>query len=184
MLKRCRNFLLGLTTSACLLPLGGMLMAEPGMAAQTVSLRYGPFQTSVPVADLRQYAEKGEASDRLGTLLGLLNDKQREDFKKGLNFKAPMGVVQADKLLSSPVGDKLLADIGKIIVFRPAEAGKVALQGGVLMSAASQEGLGVLSFLDNYPGSIIEINVKEALRSGGSLGGMFQGLTGGGGAPR
>jgi Alpha/beta hydrolase of unknown function (DUF1400) len=183
MLKNSRNLLLGLAGSV-LLPVGATMFATPGMAAQTVSLRYGPFQTSVPVADLRQYAQTGEASDRLDTLLSLVSQKQRDDLKKGLNFKAPMNVVAADKLLSSPIGAQLLTRIGKIIVFRPESANAVALQGGVLMAAASQEGLGVMSFLENYPGSIVEIDVKQALKDGGSLGSMFQGLGGGGAPPR
>lgn len=181
MLKNSRNLLLGLAGSV-LVPVGATLIATPGMAAETVSLRYGPFQTSVSVADLRQYAQTGEASERLDTLLTLVSQKQRDDLRKGLNFKAPLNVVQADKLLSTPVGNQLLTRIGKIITFRPESAGLVALQGGVLMSAASKDGLGVMSFLENYPGSLVEIDVKQALKDGGSLGNMFQGLTGGGGA--
>jgi hypothetical protein len=175
MLKTSRNFLLGLAGSV-LLPLGATFMAAPGMAAETVSLRYGPFQTSVPVTELKEFAQTGEPSGRLDTLLSLMNQKQRDDFRRGLNFRAPMGVVAADKLLSSPIGNQLLERIAKIIIFRPAEAGKLALQGGVLMSASSPTGLGVMSFIENYPGSLIEVDVKQAMADGGSLGGIFQGF--------
>jgi hypothetical protein len=72
----------------------------------------------------------------------------------------------------------LLGRFVKIILFRPESAGLVAMQGGMLMAAASPEGLGVMSFIENYPGDVIEIDVKQALKDGGSLGSIFQGMMG------
>lgn len=178
MRQRLQHLLLGLSSSLLVLPLISF-GSRPSLAAETVSLRYGPFQTSVPTADLRQYAQTGETSDRLAALLRLVSSKERESLKQGLNFKVPLNVVAVSNLVNSAPGKALLEKMTSVIVFRPESAGLVAMRGGLVMAAASKEGLGVMSFIENYPSSVIQIDVRQALSQGGDLGNLLKGFGGG-----
>jgi Alpha/beta hydrolase of unknown function (DUF1400) len=175
MFNRVRHLLLGVSSSALFIALGATLGANPGAAAERLSLRYGPFQRSVPVADLRTYAETGETTAELASLLSLVSRKERESLLEGLKFKVPLDVVAVDKLVRSPIGEQLLKKVAGITNRRD-DAALPALRGGLVMAAASKEGLGVLSFLEAYPSPVLEINIKKALREGTDVGQLLQGF--------
>jgi hypothetical protein len=175
MFNRVRHLLLGVSGSLLVISLGATLGAKSSAAAERLSLRYGPFQRSVAVADIRAYAETGEATPELSSLLGLVKPKERASLLEGLKFKAPLGVVAVDKLAYSPIGEQILKKVAAITNRRD-DAGIPALRGGLIIAAASKDGLGVLSFLEAYPSPVLEINIQKALKEGTDVGQLLQGF--------
>lgn len=174
MLNRLHHLLLGLSGSLLVLALEGIVAATPGFAAEQITFKYGPFARSVPVASLREYAETDKASPDLAALLGFVKAKDRDALQQGLKIKLPVDVVTVDRLLRSPAGETLLSKGSQAIV-HPGGAGVQALRGGLVVAAASKEGLGVLSFLEAYPDPNMTINLPVALKLAKSdgLGGLL-----------
>jgi hypothetical protein len=177
MLKRFQHLLLGVSSTLLVFPLASLLAPSPSFAAERVSLRYGPFQRSVSIADLREYAINQKASPELESLLSIVGEKQRQSLVDGLKFKAPLNVVAVDKLLNSPGGEKLLQQFSGLILRRD-NAGVQAMRGALVLSSASKEGLGTLTVLEAYPGDTLEIDLRATAKLLQESGG-FQGLLGG-----
>ncbi len=172
MLNRLRHLLVGVSGSLLLFGLGQGLAPSPSLASEEITLWYGGFARSVSVDDLQTYAETGNAPSELASILSLVKPEQRESLQKGLNRKIPLKVVQVDKLLRSPAGEKILSDVAEITKIPGGPQTQItALRGALIMAAASKDGLGVMSFLRNYPTPVMEIDVKamQALLESGSL---------------
>lgn len=179
MLNLYRRLCLGLS-SALLVWGGASLLPAPGQAAQQIKVKYGPFYRTVPVSALEEYAETGEAPRELAGLLRFVGREERESLLQGLKFGLPLDVVTVDQLLRSEAGDRLLEAVAPA-TDRPDQAGKLAIRGGLILAAASDDGLSVLNFIKKYPGVTMTLDVAKAqdLLSGdglqGLLGSFFQG---------
>lgn len=176
MLKPLHRLLLGLSTPLMLLALEAGLATAPSQSAEKLTLRYGGFGRSVAVESLREYAQTGVAPADLASLLNFLNPSDRTSLRQTLNVKFPLDVVTVDRLARSPIGQQLLTEAAKVTI-RPDDAGQVALRGALILAAASQDGLSVLSFLAAYPGQTLTLDVPAAQKLAKSSGGL-QGILG------
>jgi hypothetical protein len=169
----------GLIGSLVVLGLG-LVVDTPSHAAEKVSIKYGPFSRSVTVADLKQYAETSKASPELTSILRLVKSEQRESLQKGLKTKLPFNAVQVDKLLRSGPGAQLLPQVAKVTIL-PGDSEEMAMRSALVIAAASEEGLGVLSFLDAYPTPTLTLDARamqKLLKSNASLGSLLGGGSG------
>jgi hypothetical protein len=137
--------------------------SSPALASETLSVWYGPFQRSLSIADLRQYAETGTISPDLAGLFRFVKPKTRTEIRKVLNYKVPLDVVTVNRLLDSPPGKQLLEKVSPAFI-RKDDAGIVALRGGLILSAASKDGLTALSFLESYPNSEVSLNLPQFMK--------------------
>lgn len=182
MINRLRHLLFGVSGSLILLGLGQGMAPSSSLAAEEIYL-LGPagFARSVAVTDLRTFAETGEAPAELASLLRLVKPEQRESLKKGLNTKIPLGVLQVDRLLRSPAGEKLLSQVAGITRLPGGTKSQItAIRGALIIAAASEGGLGVLSFLENYPTPVMNVDIRAMqafMESGGlNIGNLLGGL--------
>lgn len=141
------------------LPVGILTTTLPARSAQNLSLVYGPFQRSVPMSEVSSFAETGQATGRLQALLRLVPKNEQEELLKALRLKLPIGVVQVNKLLNSPIGKQVVDKVSPVILRRD-KAGSFAISGALLTAAASKDGLGLLSFLEFYPAETIEVDLR------------------------
>ncbi|RUR74480.1 hypothetical protein PCC6912_52550 [Chlorogloeopsis fritschii PCC 6912] len=132
------------------------------MAAEEIVIRYGLFEESLSVADLRKYAETQQVSDDLKSILGYLSSQQQQKLQKVLQMKIPLGVVALDKLVNSETGKIALNFVAPAIARRD-NAGIQALRSAIILGAASSKGLGVISFLEAYPSQRLVVNLPTAL---------------------
>lgn len=176
MSKQISRLLLGVSSSFVVASMGSMVSANPSQAADRVSLWYGGFQRSVPVSDLRAYADSGKVdpTSQLASLFTIVPQKEQEKLLEGLRFKVPLNVVAVDKLAYSPIGDQILGKVA-VVIKRPGGAQIQALRGGLITAAASKDGLGTMSFLEAYPNTL-SIDLKKALAEGKDVTGLIQGF--------
>ena len=137
-------------------------MPAPSLAAEKIVVRYGIFEQSLPVADLRNYAETRKISAALQDFLRYLDSKDQERLQEALQVKMSLDIVALDKLLDTESGQKFLSIISQAIARRDNE-GIPALRAAVILGTKSPEGLGIISFLEAYPSKRIVINLSEAL---------------------
>lgn len=142
--------------------LGSLLVPAPSLAAEKIVVRYGIFEQSLPVVELRSYAETRKVSSALQDFLRYLDSKDKEKLQEALQVKMSLDIVALDKLLDTEIGQKFLSTISQAIARRD-NAGITALRAAVILGTKSPEGLGIISFLEAYPSKKIVINLSEAL---------------------
>lgn len=81
----------------------------PSLAAEKVTVRYGLFEQSIPVADIRNYGEKQKASSDLQSFLDYLSAKEKEKFQEALQVKMSLDIVALDKLINTGMGKQILS---------------------------------------------------------------------------
>ncbi|MBH8562249.1 alpha/beta hydrolase [Nostoc sp. CENA67] len=134
----------------------------PCFAAEKIIFRYGLLEESLPVADLRNYAEKQEISSSLEFILKFFSQKERKEFYQALQVEMPLDLTALDQLLDTELVKDNLAFVSQGIVRRD-QAGIQALDGAIMLGANSPKGLGIISFLEAYPSQRIVFNVPTIL---------------------
>jgi len=140
-----------------------MTAATPCFAAQQIIFRYGLFEQSLPVADLRKYAETQQVSSNLRFFLKFFNREERHEFHQALQVKMSLDLVALDQLLNTELAKEILSGVSLGIARRD-KAGVQALEAAFVLGAHSQDGLGIISFLEAYPSKRLVINVPTALK--------------------
>jgi len=144
------------------LAFNSFLFSAPSFAAEKLVVRYGIFEQSLPVEDLRKYARNQEVSAALRDFLIYLSSRDTERLQEALQVKLSLDIVALDKLLNSEMGRKFLSIVSPAIARRD-DAGIVALRAAVILGSKSPEGLGIISFLEAYPSKRLVIDLPEAL---------------------
>jgi lysophospholipase L1-like esterase len=132
----------------------------PSLAAEKVTVRYGLFEQSIPVADIRNYGETQKASSDLQSFLDYLSAKEKEKFQDALQVKMSLDIVALDKLLNTGMGKQILSFASGAIVRRD-QASIPALRSAIIIGAKSPEGLGLVTFLEAYPSNQLVVDVSK-----------------------
>lgn len=132
----------------------------PSLAAEKITVRYGLFEQSIPVADIRSYSETQKASSDLKSFLDYLSAEEKQKFQETLQVKMSLDIVAVDKLINSGMGKQILSFASSAIARRD-QASIPALRSAIIIGAKSPEGLGVVSFLEAYPSNQLVIDVSK-----------------------
>lgn len=159
--KFLRYFLKGISYSVLFLALESLFFSASSLAANQLSVRYVFFEQSLPIADLRTYAEKDRVSSSLQSFLSYLSADEQKAVRQFLQVKMPLDIVAVDKLLDTEIGKKVLSEAAKVTVRRD-KAGVSALRSAVINGLQAPGGLGVISFLEAYPSQKIVIDLPQA----------------------
>jgi hypothetical protein len=157
-----RRSLLVLSASLLFWVVGSFLTLPPTFAAEQVVARYGFFEQSLPVEDLRPYSEMSQVSAVLQSFLRYFSPKEQQKLQQALQVKMSLDLIALDKLLDTEIGNQFLTEVSPAIARRD-KAGIPALRAAVLLGAKSSEGLGVLSFLEAYPSKRLVVDLPKAL---------------------
>lgn len=159
----------------------GLAAAPSVQAAQTVVLRYGIFTGSVPVQDLKEFAETGETSRRLRRYLRL-GGQEPEQFRQYLTEEATANKRTLELLLSSPAGDVLLDEFSEYMYIPNSNDDQEALQTALTTSVEDDNKISLVELLQNYPREKVHINVRRAVstyRQFASIQERFEGVLNG-----
>jgi predicted dienelactone hydrolase len=133
--------------------------AASARAAERLTLRLGPFERSVEIADLEQFAETGELSPALKPYNLLLTPQVRQVLTKHLQIDPNMTEKFVNDLLRSSDGARLLEKIGLALP----ESSLEQLQAALFLAARKAEGLSVLGFLRAYPEKNVTVDATSAI---------------------
>ncbi|WP_292870851.1 alpha/beta hydrolase [Nostoc sp. LPT] len=133
---------------------------SPSLAAEKVTVRYGLFEQSIPVADIRNYGETQKVSADLQSFLHYLSAKDKQKFQEALQVKMSLDIVALDKLINTGMGKQILSFASGAIARRD-QASIQALRSAIIIGAKSPEGLGIASFLQAYPSNQLVIDVSK-----------------------
>lgn len=129
-------------------------------AAEQITIMVGPLNRSISVSELETLAEEGIAKGDLATALKI-SKQTPESAGKLLTQEIPFDLVQADRLLTSPIGESLLGQIGRVMAPRSSNsAGDIAMRSAILLSLADDGKMTVLEVLRRYPTNA-RLNLSE-----------------------
>ncbi len=157
-----QRFLLGLS-AVSLVALDSFFGLVPALAADSVVFKTGPFERSLPVEDLRAYAETQKASSQLKPLLRFLDSEDQVTLREFLQIRYPLNVVTVDNLIRTDYGQQFLSEAAKVTVRRD-DAGVQALRAALILGTVSPEGLGIISLLEAYPSQELTIDLPRTLK--------------------
>lgn len=153
-----------LRLAAVLLGLGLTTAMPAAEAATNVVFVSGAFMRSISVADLDNLAQTGQATGLLADVLTLSKQKPG-DVAKLLNQQLTLPIVLTSRLLSTRIGEAILARVAQIIFPLKAKAyGVPALKAGVILGLNNSKGsISAISFLKAYPTSEMEVSIPALM---------------------
>jgi hypothetical protein len=136
--------------------------APAAQAAETVVLRYGIFRGSIPMADIKEFAETGETSSRLNRYLKRAN-QEPEQFRQFLTRSVTTEPQRLDQVLESPAGDVLLDELAEYIYSPERRDDEATLKSALTLAATNDSQLSFVELLDKYPTEEVHINVLRVI---------------------
>lgn len=133
--------------------------ATPGLTAERLNLRLGPFEQSVSVEDLERFAKTGELSSTLQLYAPVLTPEVRKLLTSRLQLDPNFGNQIVDDLLKSPSGRQLLSSLQKAVPELTVEQ----LQAGFWLAARQANGLDAITVLKAIPQETITVDVSQAI---------------------
>jgi hypothetical protein len=132
-----------------LLGISFIIAADPAIAAEQIVLRYGQLERSISVADLSRFAETGELSRPLRRYFRLA---QQEPYgvRRVLNYPAPVNTRTLDRVLNSPLGNLVLAQLTQAVYTSSRAEDETALR-SALVAASQDNQLSLIEVIQNYP---------------------------------
>lgn len=130
------------------------------LAAQKVTIRLGPFQQSIAIADLESFAKTGKLPENLQIYGALLTPQIRELLNRRLEVDPAVADKFFDDLVRSPQGQQLISSIGVTIPGSTVEGLQTALN----LALRQVNGLSVVGFLRAYPEENVTVDATKALQ--------------------
>ena len=149
---------------AALLGLGLIGGSPASLAAENVVFVTGAFRRSIAVSDLAYLAETGQARGLMADVLTIAKQKP-EEVSKLLKAELSLPLLLTSRLLSTRLGEALLARVAQIIYPLYAKrSGIPALRAGVINALVATDGkLSAISFLKAYPVDEMEVSIPALL---------------------
>jgi predicted dienelactone hydrolase len=149
-------------------------VALPGLAAERIEFFYGPFEITLGVEDLQHFADTGEVRGSLRPIAGRLTPEQLASLRAVLNRPFPLDVVTVSELTYSPVGARLLGQMGELVQTDAQQNGFLALRASLILAAAQEPGLTPMHVVQQFPLDTMQINYGLAQRLLGDSQQFFQ----------
>jgi hypothetical protein len=134
-------------------------IATPAFAAERLTLRLGPFEQSVAIDDLENFATTGELSPALKPYSAVLTPQVRQLLLKHLQIDPNMTEKFINDLLRSSDGARLLGRIADALPNSSVEQ----LQAALFLATRQANGLSVFGFLRAYPEENVTVDASSAV---------------------
>lgn len=139
------------------------LTASKGMAAETIVFRYGIFGESIPVSQLAEFAQTGQASPSLNSYFRLFRQKPNA-IRRVLNGDLDVDLLTLDRFLNSSSGERILDQLGEALQTPVGEANRQALRAAIVLSAKDNR-VSLIEVLRNYPTRQLYVDARAVGRT-------------------
>ncbi len=154
-MKHCGRVLRGQLIGLALLAVAGSgLLSQPARAEETLSFSYGPLIRSLKLSSLDAFAKDGTVEEDLAFFLAAVKPEQYPLLRKALTTKADVDPLIVSRFFNTGIGEDILERLGKAITLLRGGNGKLALRAALVNAAFSEQGLSLLSVLDQLPTNI------------------------------
>ena len=132
-------------------------------AAEEVIFTHGGFTQSVPLEELQAFADTGEVSSSINTLLDH-GDQNPFVMRWILRQEFPANTKLISDLFNTPPGEYVLSQTGNVVSSKSERANVEALRGALVASASDNDLVSLMELLENYPTKDVYVNGKIPAR--------------------
>jgi predicted dienelactone hydrolase len=141
------------------LAMGWSVEMPSTFAAEQVTIRLGPFQQSIAIADLEKFAKTGKLPANLQAYESYLTPQIQEVLSKRLQIDPAFADKFTSQMMATPLGRQLFSSLEMAIPGSTTES----LQGALSLALRQANGMTALSFLRAYPGENITVDASKAV---------------------
>lgn len=141
----------------------GLLIPHPSLGAERITLAFGFFERSIPIDSLEKYAKTGKIDDELATYAQYADKEQLAQLRQVLLTPIPLGAVKVSQFLYTPIGERLLENLGEVVQQESRTSGFYAIRAALILAATDPQGLTLLNFLRKFPSGAISIDLARSL---------------------
>lgn len=152
--------------------IGAIVEAPAAVAAERVVITFGGLSRSFDVADLRTFAETGEQTPNIRFLLGVTN-QDADDVRTIFTEELPISLRTIDRITYSLPGEYALFQLGRRFSTRSGDANIQALRAGLILSAADDNQVSLIEFLETYPTEALYVDSRQLLDDVREIGGVL-----------
>lgn len=147
-----------------------LLTAEVAAAAERIEFFVAPVGSlpiTITVKDLRQYAETGVASGTVKIYTQLAPKSQEEVLRSVLQQPFRVTPTTIQQFTATQLGNRMLRQVSQAIRLPKTSDSQASdsaqvLKAAMVQAAANPEGFTLLSFLEEYPQPILQIDLKQS----------------------
>ncbi|MBF2062866.1 MAG: alpha/beta hydrolase [Calothrix sp. C42_A2020_038] len=136
---------------------GGIIPAS--LAAKTITIQLGPFEQTLEVNDLENFAKTGKLSKELQAFSSFLTPQVQGLLNQKIQIDPAFADKFIDGLVKTPQGQRLISSLGGILPGSTSQSLKDTLN----LTARRVNGLSILGFVRSYPGENITIDARKAV---------------------
>ena len=129
------------------------------LAAETVTIRLGPFQQSVAISDLEKFAKTGRLPKQLQIFSTILTPQLRALLTRRLAVDPNIADKFISQFIRTPSGKQLISSLGVALPNSTVES----LQATLNLTLRQVNGLSPLSFLRAYPQENVTVDATKAI---------------------
>ncbi len=149
-----KSLLCGFTFACCT-----SLSIPSASAAQTITIRFGPYEQSIKVADLEEFANTGKLPLSLQALSPVLPKYSRNILQKRLEIDPQAVDNFTDELQKTSFGKQFITSLKTALPGSSIET----IQGAISLALRQVDGLSVVGFLQAYPQENITVDATKAI---------------------
>jgi Alpha/beta hydrolase of unknown function (DUF1400) len=142
--------------------------SSAAVAAQKVVLKYSAIRMTLPVAELKNFAETGKMSPALEMLLGSAK-KDPETVRRSLNQPLKVNQKLLEQALNSQIGETILDEVSQVIRTPSGNEHRQALASALLLSAKDDDRITLLEAIENYPAPEVSVEGDKLVEAYGKL---------------
>ena len=144
------------------------LTPSRALSAERIIFTYGGLTQSIPRSQLQDFADTGEISNSLETLLDY-GDQNPFFMRWILRQEFPANTKIISDLLNTTPGEYVLSQTGNIVGSKAERANVKALRGALVKSASDNNLVSLMELLTNYPTEDVYVNGKILAQMRGNL---------------
>lgn len=134
-------------------------LALPARAAEKVSVKFGPLQQSIMIADLQRFALTGKVTGSLRPYALILNEQARQTLSSSIPLDPGVGDKLVGDLLNSSAGDRLLTALQTVFP----NSNRTLLRNALTRAATHDNGLSLLGFLQELQIQQVVLDISSTL---------------------
>ncbi len=156
--------------------LGGGL-ASPALAADRIFFTFGPLGRSIPISDLRDFADDGTTTQQLRWYLNFAG-VEPEALRQVLTREVGLNLRLVDRIGRSIPGEYVLFQVGQVVhtKSRIDSVQIKALRSALVVSTADDNKISLLEFLERYPTPEVYVDGVVLARAARNVGNFVESI--------
>ena len=108
---------------------------RPASGAERIYLSYGILEQSISVNSLETFANTGKVNNDLALYARRVSPTQLTQLRQALQSPIPLDVVTVSQFLYTPIGERLLDRLGKVIQTDARQSGFYGIRAALILAA-------------------------------------------------